>query len=205
MEELKDARAVVAAVVDLGLLFVSDEKRENAIKVLTGEFPRGSWWSHPQANAIYDILQEVERAPDVLLAKLLGGKVTLIHRTLWPALLVVVTAREPWQVDGLSPGAVQALTALDEAETTGSEPPAVSRTVSKELEGRLLAHAVNLHAPGGKHVTRLEPWRVWATAAGCPVPPSPAPVSGPALAEAKQVLEAAATRLGALPLLPWKT
>ena len=42
MDELKDASAVVAAVAELGLLFVADPKRENAIHVLTGEFPRGS-------------------------------------------------------------------------------------------------------------------------------------------------------------------
>ena len=43
MDDLKDAGAVVAVVAELGLLFVSDPKRENAVHVLTGEFPRGSW------------------------------------------------------------------------------------------------------------------------------------------------------------------
>jgi hypothetical protein len=197
MDELEDAGAVLAAVAERGLLFVSDPKRESAVHLLTGEFPKGSWWSHPKAHAIYDTLQAIERHPDVLLAKLLGGKVTLIHRALWPAVLAVVTAREAWQLDGLSPLAAQALAALDQAEAAGTEPREVSRTVSKELEARLLAHAESVHSTAGKHVTRLQPWRTWATKAGCPWP-SPTPV-----AEARQLLEAAAARLTAQAQLPW--
>jgi hypothetical protein len=200
MNDLKDAGAVVAAAAELGLLFVSDPKRPNAIQVLTGEFPRGTWWSHPKANDIYDILQTVERHPDVLLAKLLAGKVTIVHRALWPALLAVVTAREGWQVDRLSPGAARDLSALDQAETSGSEPPPISRTVGKELEARLLAQAESVHTSGGKHETRLQPWRTWAASAGCPWPPATAQI-----AEAKAVLEAAAARVDALPGLPWKS
>jgi hypothetical protein len=195
MDEPKDASAVVAAVAELGLLFVSDPKRPNAIQVLTGTFPRGSWWSHPRANDLYDRLQEVERHPDVLLAKLLAGKVTLIHRALWPAVLAVGTAREAWQLDGLSPGAVQALAALDQAEASGTEPPPISRTVSKELEGRLLAQAASVHTSSGKHETRLQPWRTWATAVDC----HPTPV----VADARRVLEEAAARLSSVPALPW--
>jgi len=200
MDELKDASAVVGVVADLGLLFVSDPKRESAVHVVTGELPRGSWWSHKRANDIYRILQKVERHPDVLLAKLLAGKVTIIHRALWPAVLAVVTAREAWQLEGLSPLATQALAALDQAEASGSEPPPVSRTVSKELEGRLLAHGESVHMPEGKHVTRLQPWKTWAAAAGYPWP---APTPG--IPEAKQALEAAAARLDAQSALPWKT
>ena len=195
MNELQDADAVVAAVAERGLLFVSDPKRESAFHVLTGEFPRGSWWSHPRANDIYDRLQTVERHPDVLLAKLLAGKVTLIHRSLWPAVLAVVTAREPWQLDGLPPLAAQALAALDQAEAAGAPPPDLSRTVSKELESRLLAQAENVHTSSGKHATRLQPWNTWAANVGC--------AAAPDLGQAKKVLEAAAARLDPLLLMPW--
>src|SRR5437868_10593531 len=90
--------AVIAAVGERGLLLLSDPKRANAIQILTGELPRGSWWSHPAAHQIYDILKRVERHRDLVSAKLLSGKVTFIHRRLWPPLLAVVTSREPWQV-----------------------------------------------------------------------------------------------------------
>ncbi|HEY0706651.1 MAG TPA: hypothetical protein VGG33_07635, partial [Polyangia bacterium] len=110
---LKDANAVLAAIEDFGLLLLSDPKRPNAVQILTGEFPRGSWWSHPQANAIYAQLQIVEDHPDVALVKLIAGKVTMVHRGLWPALLGVGTAREPWQLEGLLPGGAQWLSTVD--------------------------------------------------------------------------------------------
>lgn len=198
---LKDAEAVVTAVAEHGLLFLSDPKRGNAIQVLTGQFPRGSWWSHPQANAIYDILNTVEEHPDVALAKLLSGKVTLVHRKLWPALLTVGSAREPWQTDGLPAVAAQWLAAHDQAEAVGAELPAASRTVTKEIEARLLAHAENVHTASGRHETRLQSWRAWAARVGQPWPP---PAGAAAVAAAKQALESAAARLGPPPPeFPW--
>jgi hypothetical protein len=199
---LKDADTVLAALAEGGLLFLSDPKRPSAFQLLTGELPRGSWWSHPQANAVYAILQEVEHHGDVLLAKLLGGKVTLVHRALWPALLTVVTAREPWQLEGLPPVSAQGLAAFDEAEAAGHEPPTLSRTVSKELEARLLAQAESVHVESGKHETRLRSWKSWAASVGCAWPPA---VSAADVQTAKRTLETAAARLGPPPPeLPWK-
>ncbi len=191
---------MVEAVVDRGLLFLSDPKRPNAIQVLTGQFPRGSWWSHPRANDIYDILQSVEHHADLLLAKLLAGKVTLIHRALWPALLTVATAREPWQTEGLSAVGRQWLASFDEAQATGAAVPPVSRTVAKEMELRLLVFADSVHTPSGRHETRVDSWSAWAARAGQPWPLHPAlPV-----AAARTTLETAAARLGPPPpRLPW--
>ena len=186
----------------MGLLFLSDPKRRNAIEVVTGQFPKGSWWSHPQANAIYDILNAVEQHPDVLLAKLLSGKVTMVHRSLWPALLTIASSRESWQTEGLSAVAAQWLTSLDEAEAAGAATPPASRTVSKEIEARLLAHGENVHTESGKHETRLESWRSWAVRVGHAWTPG---VPGkPAVDKAKRAIEAAAARLGPpVPDFPW--
>jgi hypothetical protein len=187
-----DGKTVVAAVTEMGLLFLSDPKRGNAIQILTGEFPRGSWWSHPDAHRIYDILQDVEGHPDLLSTKLLSGKVTFVHRRLWPALLAVVavTPRETWQVTGLSPGASQWLAALDQAALSVSEVAQPSRTIIKEVEARLLARGESIHTSEGRHETRLEPWSTWARRLACPFPPSLS--SG----EGKRALEAAAAALG---------
>jgi hypothetical protein len=199
---LKDAAAVVEAVSALGLLFLSDPKRPNAIEIVTGQFPRGSWWSHPRAHDIYGILQSVERHRDVLLAKLLSGKVSLIHRELWPALMTIVTAREPWQTQSLPPLAGRWLATFDEAEAAGAAVPPVSRTVSKEIEARLLVFAESVHTPAGKHETKLESWRSWAARVGQRWPP--AGHGAPTIAEAKGAIETAAARLGPpLPRLPW--
>jgi hypothetical protein len=47
---------------------------------------RGSWWAHAQGKAIFDALQVLADAPDVLFCKLVEGRQTLVHRRLWPAL-----------------------------------------------------------------------------------------------------------------------
>jgi len=197
---LQDGHAVVAAVADAGLLLLSDPKRRSAIQILTGAPPRGSWWSHPAANRIYDILQEVEAHHDLLSTKLLSGKVTFVHRRLWPALLAVVAAnpREPWQTTGLSQGAARWLATLDEAVSTGAEVTQPSRTVMKEIEARLLARGESVHTAQGRHETRLEPWTTWAARVGCPWPPALSSADG------KLALEQVAASLGPpAPTFPW--
>jgi len=48
---------------------------------------RGSWWGHPRGRDIYRAAQVVCSSPDVLVCKLVDGKVTYVHRRLWPALV----------------------------------------------------------------------------------------------------------------------
>jgi len=50
---------------------------------------RGSWWAHPKSHKIFAILQVVADSKDVLVCRLVNGKVTFIHRRLWPALVRV--------------------------------------------------------------------------------------------------------------------
>jgi hypothetical protein len=48
---------------------------------------RGSWWGHPAGHEIYRVLNEVRASADVVALRLVDGKVTLVHRRLWPALV----------------------------------------------------------------------------------------------------------------------
>lgn len=64
------------------------------IEHVAGEAIAGNWWSHPRANAIYNVLARVQEHDDLLVCRLVGGKVTLVHRRLWPA-LVRLAARFP--------------------------------------------------------------------------------------------------------------
>jgi hypothetical protein len=59
----------------------------NLAEVIAGERIRGSWWSHPKGNQIFHIAEAVSDSPDILVCKLVQGKVTYIHRRLWPALV----------------------------------------------------------------------------------------------------------------------
>jgi hypothetical protein len=54
---------------------------------IAGEPIRGSWWAHPRGQEIFRALTEIDDSPDVLCFKLVGGKVTFVHRRLWPALV----------------------------------------------------------------------------------------------------------------------
>ena len=56
-------------------------------EMVAGAPIRGSWWSHPKAHAIHAVTQAVRNAPDVLVCRLVDGKVTFVHRRLWPALV----------------------------------------------------------------------------------------------------------------------
>jgi hypothetical protein len=48
---------------------------------------RGSWWGHAKGQEIFRVAEAVSASPDVLVCKLIDGKVTYVHRRLWPALV----------------------------------------------------------------------------------------------------------------------
>ena len=48
---------------------------------------RGSWWGHPNGHEIFNVAEAICESPEVLVCKLVEGKVTYIHRRLWPALV----------------------------------------------------------------------------------------------------------------------
>lgn len=56
---------------------------------VAGQPIKGSWWGHPKAAAIFAAAGVVAESPDVLMCKLVGGKVTFVHRRLWPALVAL--------------------------------------------------------------------------------------------------------------------
>ena len=61
----------------------------NVAELVAGEPIRGSWWAHPDGHAIFDALQTLSESPDVVRLRLVNGKVTLVHRRVWPALVRV--------------------------------------------------------------------------------------------------------------------
>ena len=56
-----------------------------------GEDVPGNWWGHPMRYHIFDAITAVTDsdlgAAEVLVCRLVGGRVTYIHRRLWPALV----------------------------------------------------------------------------------------------------------------------
>lgn len=56
-------------------------------QVVTGGPLRGSWWAHPKRNYIFRLSRSIRSSPDVLVCRLVDGKITYVHRRLWPALV----------------------------------------------------------------------------------------------------------------------
>ena len=56
-------------------------------EMIAGEPIRGSWWGHPKGDAIFACSRAIRRSKDVLTCRLIKGKVTYVHRRLWPALV----------------------------------------------------------------------------------------------------------------------
>lgn len=59
----------------------------NLAEAVAGEQIRGAWWGHPKGHDIFAVTRAVRESPDVLVCRLVGGKVTFIHRRLWPAVV----------------------------------------------------------------------------------------------------------------------
>jgi hypothetical protein len=45
------------------------------------------WWSHPKGKLIFALTRALRDSPDVLTCRLVDGKITYVHRRLWPALV----------------------------------------------------------------------------------------------------------------------
>lgn len=48
---------------------------------------RGSWWSHAQGREIFAATRAIRGSTDVLVCRLVDGKITYVHRRLWPAVV----------------------------------------------------------------------------------------------------------------------
>ena len=71
-----------------GLVLVSGRGvAPRLVEVILGEGIRGSWWAHPRSREIFAVLRQLERSADLALCRLVDGKVTFVHRRLWPALV----------------------------------------------------------------------------------------------------------------------
>jgi hypothetical protein len=64
-------------------------------EAVAGEPIRGSWWGHPKGQEIFRALSALGDSPDVLCFRLVEGKITFVHRRLWPALVRLASALGP--------------------------------------------------------------------------------------------------------------
>src|SRR5438552_2885104 len=59
----------------------------NLAEAVAGAPIRGSWWGHAKGREIFHLTRAVRDSADVLVCRLVGGKITYVHRRLWPAVV----------------------------------------------------------------------------------------------------------------------
>jgi len=82
-----NAQQALAFVERHGVVLASARgKVPTLTEAIAGAPIKGSWWGHPEGKRIFAVLSAVQEHDDILVCRLLSGKLTLVHRRLWPAL-----------------------------------------------------------------------------------------------------------------------
>ena len=158
-------RVLVQALKRHGLLLGQDAALPNVVGLVAGGPVRGSWWAHPASHEMYRATTSLEDHRDAVVAKLVSGKDTYVHRRLWPALVAVAAAREEWQLDGLSTMAQRLLGAVTKAGElrtdaipwSGGAKKDSPGEASRALQRTLLVHAEEVHTESGAHAKQPAP------------------------------------------------
>jgi hypothetical protein len=83
-----NADAAMAFVRKHGIVLVSAKgPAARLTEAIAGEPIKGSWWGHSKGHQIFEILQKLEDSPDILVCRFIAGRVTFVHRRLWPAIV----------------------------------------------------------------------------------------------------------------------
>jgi hypothetical protein len=61
--------------------------RPNLAEAVAGEHIHGNWWGHKKGRAIFRATRAARDSDQILVCRLVGGKITYIHRRLWPAIV----------------------------------------------------------------------------------------------------------------------
>ncbi|MCH8906610.1 MAG: hypothetical protein IH840_05935 [Candidatus Heimdallarchaeota archaeon] len=149
------------------------------ISEIVGKPIRGSWWSHPQGNLIYMISEGLADSLEILTVKLVYGKVSYVHKTLWTALYRVVTdiAWRNKRIASLNSIEKRLLMEVEDREVVRineliTEWPSTSKAQKKEitkarkqLESSLLVYSHQFHSEKGSHSTEIKLWENWVSEA----------------------------------------
>lgn len=94
-----NADAAMAFVRQHGIVLVSAKgPAPRLTEAIAGEPIKGSWWGHSKGHQIFAILQKLEDSPDILVCRLIAGRVTFVHRRLWPAIVKLADHFQPDQI-----------------------------------------------------------------------------------------------------------
>jgi hypothetical protein len=94
-----NAEAAMAFVQQHGIVLVSAKgPAPRLTEAIAGEAIKGSWWAHGKSHQIFAVLRKLEDCPDILVCRFIGGRVTFVHRRLWPAIVKLASHFHPDQL-----------------------------------------------------------------------------------------------------------
>ena len=124
----------MATLIEHGMLLESARgPLPNVAELIAGERISGSWWGHPSSHVIFDAINALAESPDVVRTRLVNGKITLVHRRVWPALVRVA--------DGLP---IERLAAIREEHTATGAHRAVEQSFPDWVPNEVLRDAERL-------------------------------------------------------------
>jgi hypothetical protein len=158
----------------IGLLLQHDRDLPSFTTLVVGRPVAGSWWGHRRGREIYRLLEEFQLRSGKLSAKLVNGKLTYVHKRLWPAFLELATHGERTRARRLSPLAKKLykkvrdddLVRVDELVTGEFADTRTLAAAARELEESILVHGDSVHTASGAHAKVLRSWTGWAATHG---------------------------------------
>lgn len=72
------------------------------VRAIVGEDVHGSWWAHPEGKRIFQVTRAVRASPEILVCRLVGGKITLVHERVWSALVRLAGRFRPERIARLT-------------------------------------------------------------------------------------------------------
>jgi hypothetical protein len=152
-----------------GLLLESDPRLPSVVSLVAGKPIGGSWWGHPSGAAIYRETNKLADRSDIVVLKLLNGKVTFVLDKLWPHVYAIGRCGEAWQTSGMKPQSQRlaelvrrhGLIRTDDPRSRLVAGPRVP-AAALDLERRLLVIGTQVHTESGRHAKALESWLHWA-------------------------------------------
>lgn len=205
-KESREFTRVWHEITEIGLLLESDGYLPSVASIIGRQVIPGSWWGHPRGHAIFDITRALATHPDMLVVKLVSGKVTYIHRRLWPPVLAIAVSRAPWQMRKLSETTQEILCLVEKRGQLRGDSLKNSydrheiRTTVRELERRLLIKSQDVHTESGTHAKMLESWSYWSKVKHVKATLSAAA----AMKQMEELLAALNAGFGGKAKLPWQ-
>lgn len=155
--------AILKQIEKHQILLLQDQKFPNIIQLITGDTCKGSWWSHPQANSIYNGLAWLADNSSIFTVKLLDGKMTYLHENLLNDFYTIVMKPRDWQLKKLKQSDLEVFNVIKTNKKISSDDIQYKTIEIKKslarLEKKLLIQGTEQHTKSGKHIKIYHRWK----------------------------------------------